>query len=113
MKVTTNYRGIDSLLDDRDIVLEYYDNIYKSIDKAFYKVYLRADSQSFEITHIEIDDSFTEGEEDLPLVTVTVMCYTDMDGDFKFVFDFDASESVEYNAGYINAIIRMQLGDYE
>ena len=114
MKITMNYDGIESLLNNRDMVSEYYDEIHRAISKAFYNLYLKKDGQEFSICHIEFDDNLTMDEEgEVPMITVAVCCHTICDGDFTFTFDFDATESVDYNAGYISAMIRMQLGDYE
>ena len=76
-----------------------YDKIYKIVDKAFHKLYLYSENNSFDILNIELDYTTIESELDIPDCQVKVGCSTTCDGNFNFKFDYYLDMSDDFNIG--------------
>lgn len=76
-----------------------YDKVNQLVEKAFYKIYRREPDISYEIDNISLDFATCENETDKPLITVSITCFTRIEGIFTVELDYFLDESDEFNIG--------------
>lgn len=79
---------------------ELYSKVEKLVDRAFHRIYLYSEVNSFDILDIKLDYAFVDEEDDIPIVNVRVGCSTDFDGDFNVELEYNLEESDDYNVGF-------------
>ena len=79
---------------------ELYSKVEKLVDRAFHRIYLYSEVNSFSILDIKLDYTFVDEEGDIPIVNVRVGCSTGFDGDFNVELEYNLEESDDYNVGF-------------
>jgi len=78
---------------------ELYSKVEKLVDRAFHRIYLYSEVNSFSILDIKLADTLTDGD-DIPIVNISVGCSTGFDGSFNVELEYNLEESDDYNVGF-------------
>lgn len=78
---------------------ELYSKVEKLVDRAFHRIYLYSEVNSFSILDIKLDYTLTDGD-DIPIVNISVGCSTGFDGSFNVELEYNLEESDDYNVGF-------------
>lgn len=79
---------------------ELYNKVEKLVDRAFHRIYLYSEVNSFGILEIKLDYTLADEEGDIPIVNVRIGCTTGFDGNFNVDLAYNLEESDDYNVGF-------------
>ena len=78
---------------------ELYSKVERLVDRAFHRIYLYSEVNSFSILDIKLDYTLTD-DDDIPIVNISVGCSTGFDGSFNVELEYNLEESDDYNVGF-------------
>ena len=79
---------------------ELYSKVEKLVDRAFHRIYLYSEVNSFDILDIKLDYTLIDEAGDIPIVNISVGCSTGFDGSFNVELEYNLEESDDYNVGF-------------
>ena len=79
---------------------ELYNKVEKLVDRAFHRIYLYSEVNSFGILEIRLNYTLADEDDEIPIVNVRIGCTTGFDGNFNVDLEYNLEESDDYNVGF-------------